>query len=731
MEFKFYMDIPQIISPDGYIHTIDTPPLFDTEITKEADVPVEKGGVSSNDTLHAAFHFPMVSDYIRSAISEEKPYAFIGRSGNAQIGVLTDRRHPELPLTFEGKDLFLDGEIRNLNPLLGNVLELFKKGDEIGRLVVMDPELRIHDVRHYLHKRLFVGREVTRGYYEGFEIHQEIDPLTGKESDYITIDLEPYQYVFEPHAINSSSINAVIKEGRSALSKIRSRVPLDIDQTSLAPGGLFVGAIKISLGDVFAVIDAAVIPDESRIEHLPARVLDPFRTFRDRQVELFNFGDQAVPLNSIKIKIRFFRSSNPLTVPLEKAKVKEGYRLYDLLTNYEVGNLFRSMQEDSLGMLLNKGNFIQIPKAMNFEGEAQFEIIKNAVVQSSSRKSELVSPDAGSGALKKTLLKLSVLGGINSRVFIGKTYPSPEAINALKRNGIRTFLINSPTPAFADDYIKKMIRLTHTDLSACEFLRYDSDTDKLYTFYHGCFMEPDDKERFDRVRYWFAFYGSHTNAADNRLTIDVLNLLAAKIGDEMGIAHGGGPGLMKESNDLARQHNIMSVGIAIDLEGERQASLTTCDGLIKYKEGLRLPRQDHLQKLSNLPIVNTGGYGSAEELSISITSMKLHENPLAPIILLDPDNLWEHARKQTIEIARRNYGPDFIPRLLKPCHTASEAVDELIDFLSHPLEWYRKNDIPEESVHITRIKSKRIRMETFGLTEIELFDRPNPRLNKE
>ena len=117
-------------------------------------------------------------------------------------------------------------------------------------------------------------------------------------------------------------------------------------------------------------------------------------------------------------------------------------------------------------MLLNKGNFIQIPKAMNPEGEAQFEIIKNSVVQSTSRKSELVSPAAGSGALKKTLLKLSVLGGINSRVFIGKTYPSPEAINALKRNGIRTFLINSPTPAFEDDYIKKMIRLTHTDLSA-------------------------------------------------------------------------------------------------------------------------------------------------------------------------------------------------------------------------------------------------------------------------
>ena len=167
-------------------------------------------------------------------------------------------------------------------------------------------------------------------------------------------------------------------------------------------------------------------------------------------------------------------------------------------------------------------------------------------------------------------------------------------------------------------------------------------------------MEPDDWERFNRVRYWFAFYGSHTKEADNRLTMDLINRLAIRLGDEMGIVHGGGPGLMKEANDLARQHNIMSVGIAIDLEGENQASLTTCDGLIKYKEGLRLARQDHLQKLSNLPIINTGGYGSAEELAITITSMKIHENPLAPIILLDPDNLWNTPESRPVRSPKEN-----------------------------------------------------------------------------
>ncbi|SDU18156.1 hypothetical protein [Desulfobacula phenolica] len=71
----------------------------------------------------------------------------------------------------------------------------------------------------------------------------------------------------------------------------------------------------------------------------------------------------------------------------------------------------------------------------------------------------------------------------------------------------------------------------------------------------------------------------------------------------MGIVHGGELCLMKESKDIASQYNIMIIGVAIDLEGENQQSLTTCDGLIKYMDGLRLARQDHIQKPSNLQIV--------------------------------------------------------------------------------------------------------------------------------
>jgi predicted Rossmann-fold nucleotide-binding protein len=703
------MQIFQIISPDGYIAD-----LHDRE--------------ENSAILAARFHFPFVSDYIRSAIREGKPYFFTGRSGNAQIGIKTDLAEDGAQPVMEGSDIYVEGRIQNLNPLLGNALDLFKKGDEIGRLAVMDPELRIRDVRHYLHKRLFVGKKTGKGYYEGFEIHREIDPDTGLACDYIAMDLEPYQYCFEPHAITPAGINAVIKKGRSALNTIRSRMPLDLDKTRLKPNDLFVGAIKISLGDIYGIIDVITDPEAAKIEHLPARVLDPFRTFRDRQVELYNFGPDAVLFKDIRIRVRFFRAKNPLTVPLEKTKVREGYRLSDLLTNAEIANLFSAMDDTSLGMILNKTNFIPVSRALDPFGQAQLEIIRNAILESTFRKNTPLVPEKGNGRFRKTLDKLSVLGGVNSRVFIGRHFPDMEVVDALRTSGLRTFLIQGDNPSFADEYVKKMIRLTHSDPAGCEFLRYDPDIDKLYSFYHGCFMEPDDKERFDRVRYWFAFYGSHTHAADNRLTIDLINRLAPKLGYEMGIVHGGGPGLMKEANDLARQHNIMSVGIAIDLEGENQASLTTCDGLIKYNEGLRLARQDHLQKLSNLPVVNTGGYGSAEELAITITSMKLHENPLAPIILLDPDNLWDHAGKQTQKIAEKKYGPGFIPRLIHSCNTAQDAAAILLGFLENPDSWYKKRKIPSENVEKTRVKSVRIRQASLGQTRVETFEQPNFRI---
>ena len=62
------MKINQIITQDGYISDI-------------------QGEVDAKGVLPAQFSFTDVSDYIRGAIKEKKPFLFSGRSGNAQLGM--------------------------------------------------------------------------------------------------------------------------------------------------------------------------------------------------------------------------------------------------------------------------------------------------------------------------------------------------------------------------------------------------------------------------------------------------------------------------------------------------------------------------------------------------------------------------------------------------------------------------------------------------------------------
>lgn len=704
-------DIASIVTQDGQ--------LIDIDRTHRPD---------GENSAAVRIGFTGLSDYVVAALNEQKPFNFSIRSGHAQIGINSEIAAHHLDR--KRRELVLDGSLVNLNPLLAGVLDYFQIGDDLGRLVIMDPERRVEDIYHFLHKRIFVGQAIES--CEGFDVREEVDPHTGKTCHYLTIDLLPYHYVFEREALSRASINRVIKEGRVALNRLRTRLPLELQNAVLQPRQFFVGAIKISLGDFVAVIDSETEPDKGCVRHLPAGILDPFRTVRDRQVELYNYGDRDVPLDQIKIRIRFFKARNPLSVPLEKEKILYGYRLYDLVTIADLESIFRAVKtmneqaekkqgQGLLGIILSKGRMAGIPKAQNPEGEAQVEIIKNRIAKVSDISDAVHALKASNGDLGRILSNLSVMGGTSSKVFCSSSFPSEEIINVLRRSGIRTFLADQEQPVFSEDYISKMIQLTHSETSICEFLSYDRQSSKLVTFYHGCFMEPDDRPRFDKVKYWLAFYGSHSNRADNRLMIHFISQLVEIFGAEMGIVHGGGPGLMKESNDLARKNNIMSLGIGIDLVDQAQEALRTCDGYICYRSGARHARQRHIEKLANLPIINTGGYGTNEELAITITSLKLHENPLAPVILLDPEGMWESARQQFEKIAHDDLGHGFVPGLIRTCRTAEEAVTELVGFTADPASWYQAHAIPMASVKMAQYKAREFRYEVLRLKTPEVF----------
>ena len=121
--------------------------------------------------------------------------------------------------------------------------------------------------------------------------------------------------------------------------------------------------------------------------------------------------------------------------------------------------------------------------------------------------------------------------------------------------------------------------------------------------------------------------------------------------------------------------------------------------------------QDQLLKLSNLPIINTGGYGSAEELAITITSMK---------ILRLPSSFWIHTTSGSTPASRPkksprgNTAPAFTPKLIKSCSSAREAEEELLVFLSPPDDCYMKKKIPGESAKMAWVKPSCI-LKAFSL----------------
>lgn len=672
-----------------------------------------------------------VSDYIRGSLAEKKPFGFAIRSGNAQLGIdLNNLGEAEQ----EGENVFLSQEIVNLNPVLHNVLENFQKGDEVGRIFVMDPELRINDLYHFLHKRIFIETP--------FVVKTEKDVLTGKECNFVEVSLLPQQYVFESDALSPVSINRVIKDGRIALDKIRSELPIDLALTFLKPNELFIGAIKISLGDVVAIIDPVVEPNEAEVKHLPATILDPFRTSRKRQVELFNNGKKEVPLMDLKVRIRFFKAQNPLSVPLNKDKIQKGYRLADLIPAPKLGSLFnvfdalkspehelnqKVLEGKSLhGIILNKGKIMPVPQALNPNGAAQVEIIKTRAAMSMSDiqpKNEILTNLEldDQKDLQQILKNLSVMGGRNSKLWLSNEFPDKTIIESLRSRGIRTFLSDHTELFLSDEFFKTMLDLTHAEESPCEFLRFDRDVQKLLTFYHGFFMEPEDKERFDKVRYWFAFYGSHTDKIDEGMVMSFLSQSADILNGSMGIIHGSGPGLMKNANNLARLQNVFSLGVGIDLAYKEQSILTSCDGFTAFPSGERHARQHLMEKITSFPIINIGGYGTLEELAITTTSLKLHENPLGPVIFLDPNNMWEEARKMSLKIAEEGLGQAYIPKLYTPVRTAEEGIRCIVDFVSNPDAWYKKKGIPQEAVLEAREKAAEIRFNTLRLKNSELF----------
>lgn len=676
----------------------------------------------------------------------------LSRSGTSIAGInIVPNGLPQI----NGKYVEQEADVYNLNKELPRLLGAID-GSRLGKLYLRNQSRRIKkrgDIEQLIKSGLIL---LEKGSYK---IEDSID---NDGSAVITLPLLPVQYITRQRILkdfSNSDFKEILNGGRASTRILASKqTDINMDTLKLTAGDFFVGEIRISLGDIDAVIKLMCDgPENANVMHLSARLLDAFRTQKERHVELYKFFnglDSAIPLSQIKVVIELYRHDNPLKLPVGLDYIKQGYPFEQIVQpekSFERVLNFTSAHPAHSGYyasVLADGRYKHVPWEIESE-ESHLEdsqFAQDALLLKSAKKiCEHEPGDDNSKQHAELAARLNVFGGIKGKAVAVSTMPNEDTLSKLKQIGIGTVIFRNaqanPDDSdkkpkmsfFSPEQIQKMMTLTHSKNGGMQFYK-QSQRGEWEVFHKGLFMKPENRERFDKARYWFAFYGSHMtgNVENDRKEVEkFISKLAKKYGGAMGITNGGGAGIMELANTAALNYQKevedindapFSAAVSIDLSSVGQIMSPEADGSIGYTPGNRFPRQHYMDRLSNIAVINAGGFGTFEELTSTICSMKLVENSLAPIILINPDGKWDAAIDQIKTIIGNNMGPPFIENLVCNCKSYDEAYTVTESFLDDPNQWYEDHDIPMDKVELGR-KAQRVKSREIYIDDPEDFSK--------
>lgn len=374
-------------------------------------------------------------------------------------------------------------------------------------------------------------------------------------------------------------------------------------------------------------------------------------------------------------------------------------------------------------MVLGGERFRTIAKTRDFE--IQSTIIRNAIFDlvSDSRPSLAIENDT----IKKFTQALCYLGGRNSKMLIIDDLPSEKELDTYYENGIGTIVFKSSLKLadghclplyFTPSQVYHLQKLT-TPPEPVTFINFDTSRSILLQYHKGMWMHPDERSRFDSIQYWLNLYGSHSdNVSKGRLLRELIAFFRelSRLIDhyQIGIVQGGGPGVMEAAASAAALYNVFSVGVGIAPEEMQKININT-NAFLGYSSGSRLIRQQYMDALGHIPIINIGGFGTFEELTITLTSMKLYENQIAPIIIIgEKKGFWQNAMLQIEKIINHKLGKEFITRLIYPCNSYKKVAALIEQYIQSPENWCRDHDISAEDFQKSIIGNAKKRA-AFGL----------------
>ncbi len=683
----------------------------------------------------------LVRDVRDQARSQGRPWTDVcdlsGRSGHSRIGIdvmLTD----DDPVIDDGaKRMEMRVVVTALNAMLAESLSDLRllaerEPVDMGRLFIplSEPLSRPEVLQALESCRLLLPER------------HAID-----EHGVIELPLDNARYVLSPRLMAiGHNFAEMLTKGKHGLSLFQTSSPGGLPAL-MQPREFLVSAVRIALGPYTAFIDRKV--RDSQVMHLASRLLDGIRTTGmgvPRHVELYNRGDEPVPTDELRVRIRLYPAEERVADLAERVLARNGAKciLERGVDFAELTEIFEPLRCESLldeispgpgqggayARLLMPGRVVNIPweheesrLLPEFQWRLVYESVRGNTLEGSLTDAEIPR------RFRPFLDELKFVGGDQnlSKVFVADALPPVDTLRVLKRNGIGVVVVRSLGPRHDDGRVDHYLdQSTYEELVnlAREGVRLyllfgdgasAQSQKQVREFHDGFWVTAQGKERLGQVHTTMAVFGSSVEALRDEMAARFGTFLRAlrddtPLCDGFAVAHGSGPGIMQAVDDAAKELGVFRLGVGIDGEAIGQTPNLAPEALVQFKALAMNTRQDILDRRSIFKIFNIGGFGTSYEINMALTFLKIGHCLPAPYIFVDPlglgengEHLWRSTMRQMGAFAAPHQpeglsvaplGPAWIARCCKAVETYDQGLAIIKAFVEDPAAFWNKAGVP-------------------------------------
>lgn len=322
--------------------------------------------------------------------------------------------------------------------------------------------------------------------------------------------------------------------------------------------------------------------------------------------------------------------------------------------------------------------------------------------------------------------------GERSRILVVNDL-SPESIDELAASAdIRAFVVSGlGEKAFTKEDHMMLRRAVNRDVA----IFWQDPAGNVREFGRsGHWMLPGIMDDFRSQEIGVSMYVSHKDPVKDALAesagtfLDNLGTLAKP--EHIAIYHGNGPGGMELFDQLARKRRMISVGTGIDLEQQGQGKANfRPQAAVEFHATDRLYRQQIMDSMNTIPVFNVGGYGTLEELAITLCSHKLLLTLPTPMVIVDASGVFRGVKEtiddiantkrvevegNVIDLSKAPLGPEWVPETVHMVESYDDAFEVIRGFINDPSGYWQERGVTADHVQ-TAIENQMTDISRYGM----------------